>query len=237
MSVATARVLELRRRDGFYYLPENRRYASVTTILQVIAKPALLNWAAKTAASLVLEDPETFDSAEKAAGGIYAKRDKAADRGSLVHSLAEALDRGGALELSDDTSPEIRGYAQAYQSFFATHKPKTLHSEATVFSDTHQYAGTTDLIAVLQDGRTYCIDRKTGKAIYPETGLQLIAYRNADFILPHGDGTTPIPMPKIDATAALLLRPDGTFSFSVMMGDFDAFLAAKRLWQWSKGVS
>lgn len=226
----------LRRRDGFYYLPGDRKYPSVTTILQIIARPALIPWAAKTAAALVLEDPDTYDTAEKAAGGIYTKRDKAADRGSMVHSLAEAIDRGGVIEFTEDTPDDVRGYVRAYQSFCAAHQPRVLFAEATVWSDKHGYAGTTDLIAVLQDTLTYCIDRKTGKAIYGEASLQLCAYRNAELILPHG-ADEPKAMPQIDHTAVLLLRPDGTYQFNVVLADLRHFLAAKELWEWSRGVS
>ena len=222
------KVSGLKRRDGFYYLPGDRKYPSVTTILQVIAKPALLNWAARTAASLVLEDPERFDTADKAAGGIFTKRDKAADRGSMVHSLCEAIDLGNTPDLSEAPA-DVQGDARAYQAFVATHNPQTLYTEATVWSDTHQYAGTTDLICKLQDGKTWLLDRKTGKAIYREATLQVTAYRHAELLLFDGHMGD---MPPIDATGIVLLQPDGTFTFTTVEASLDAFLAAKKLWEW-----
>ncbi len=36
-----------RRRNGWYYL-DGRRYVSVTTVLQALAKSALVPWAART---------------------------------------------------------------------------------------------------------------------------------------------------------------------------------------------
>ena len=105
-----------RRRNCFCHL-DGKRCVSVTTALQTLAKPALVPWAARTAAEAVLEDPEAYDTAEKAAVVIYRKRDTAADRGSLIQrSLRRVSDRSetlknmvGARGLEPRTSTLIRG--------------------------------------------------------------------------------------------------------------------------------
>ncbi len=221
-----------RRRDGYYYL-NGRKFVSVTTVLEVLAKPALIHWAARTAASLVLSDPDTYDTAQKAAGGIYGARDKAADRGALIHSFAEALARGAALDVAG-LPEEMRGYGRAFLSWAQTVRPVPLFTEANAYSDRHGYAGTTDLIAAFPDKQMRLVDFKTGGAIYPEVGLQMEAYRNCDFILPHvnGDPAQLVLMPPVAETAVVLLREDGTFDYRTMRGDFEAFLALLRVWQW-----
>lgn len=60
MAAATATTFP-RRRNGWYHL-DGKRYVSVTTVLQALAKPALVPWAARTAAEAVLEDPETYST-------------------------------------------------------------------------------------------------------------------------------------------------------------------------------
>src|SRR5574337_885782 len=110
---ASERVKRQLKRDGKYHLPGDRIYPSVTGILSVIAKPALVHWAARTAASLVLSDPDEYDTAEKAAAGVRGATKRAADRGSTVHSLAESLDRGGQVAL--ETLPDaLKPHADAY---------------------------------------------------------------------------------------------------------------------------
>ena len=220
-----------RRRDGFYHL-DDKKYASVTEILSILAKPALVPWAARTAAALVLDDPFKYDTAEKASGAIYAVRDKAADRGSTIHSLAEAIVRSGQVDL-DSVPEQFRGYGVALNHFWRDFRPTVIETEANVYSDEHMYAGTTDLICEI-GGRTHLCDYKTGKDIYKEAALQLCAYRYADFILTKDTPPIRLDMPDIEATAVVLLGDDGTFLFKEVDAPFDAFLAAKRLWQWTK---
>jgi hypothetical protein len=241
MSAVADKVKAVRKRDGHYWVDLDKflelpggKYAAVTEILSVINKRALIHWAARTAATLVLSEPETYDTADKAAAGIYGIRDAAAGRGSTIHSLAEALGRGASICV--DEVPEIyRGYAQAFASWVAQTKPTPLFTEANVYSTTHKYAGTTDLIAAFPDKQIRLIDYKTGKDIYAEVGLQMAAYRNCDFILPHVNGDQPIPMPPVAECAVVLLNEDGTFQYKTIAGDFAAFLNAKALWHWWTG--
>lgn len=222
-----------RRRNGWYYL-NDRRYVSVTTVLQALAKPALVPWAARTAAEAVLEDPATYSTAEAAASVIYRKRDAAADRGSLIHSLAEATARGADIDIVG--IPEAaRGYARAFQAWTRTMQPTALFTEANVYSDRHGYAGTTDLIAVFADKQVRLVDFKTTGDLYREVGLQLEAYRQADFIVPHVGEPRRIPIPPVAETAAVLLRPDGTYEYRTMRGDLDVFLSLLRVWHWMRG--
>ena len=221
-----------RRRNGWYYL-NDRKYVSVTTVLQALAKPALVPWAARTAAEAVLEDPATYNTAEAAAAAIYRKRDSAANRGSLVHSLAEATARGAELDLAG-VPEDARGYAEAFLAWTRAMRPTPLFTEANVYSDRHGYAGTTDLIAAFPDKQVRLVDFKTTGDIYREVGLQLEAYRQADFIIPHVGEPRRIALPPVAETAAVLLRPDGTFEYRTLRGDLEVFLSLLRVWQWMR---
>lgn len=221
-----------RRRNGWYYL-DGRKYVSVTTVLQALAKPALVPWAARTAAEAIFEHPDEIDTAEKAAAAIYRKRDTAADRGSLVHSLAEAASRGAEIDLVG-VPDAARGYAQAFVAWTRAMRPTPLFTEANVYSDRHGYAGTTDLIAAFPDRQVRLVDFKTSGDLYREVALQLEAYRQAEFIVPHVGEAKRIPLPPVAETAAVLLRPDGTFEYRTMRGDLDVFLALLRVWRWMR---
>lgn len=221
---AAHKVASVRRRDG-YYRHNGQQYVSVTEVLKALAKPALVTWAARTAAGLVLEDPEQYSTVEAAAGGIYRASDKAKRRGSRVHAYAD----GSVTELEGE-----EGYAVAYECFRATCRPEPVHTECNLYSDKHGYAGTTDLIATM-GGDMWLLDYKTGKGVYDEAKLQLAAYQAADFVLPYGPDPQPVPMPPVDHTGVVLLGADGTWSLTETHAPLDVFLALATVWRWQKG--
>lgn len=262
------RVRAVRKRKGYYHVdagifgPEACQFAAVTTILDIVAKN-LTYWAAFTAASLVLEDPERYSDARKAASGIYGVRDSAADRGTTVHSIAESIQQGGLIDVS--SLPEsVAGYAQAWLSFYEFSKPQIVHTEVNAYHLDLGYSGTADCIAEMQDGCTWLLDwktRKDGGAVYETEQLQLCAYRNAQKILPklpnadcepcegtgqvegkrclrcRGGGMVPQPvdMPTINKTGVVLLHPSGKWSLHEVDAPFSAFRAAFHLWKWREG--
>ena len=87
----------------------------------------------------------------------------------------------------------------------------------------------------MPDGENVLLDLKTGKGVYDTVALQLAAYG-------HGSMWTTLlrqwfPV-NIDSYAVLHLRPDG-FRFlriDVTEDDYQAFLAAKRLWSWQQAA-
>lgn len=234
------------RRGGLYYLDGigGRTYVSVTEVLNVLNKPALLTWAARTAAEAIFADPVGVSTVEAAVASIHTKRNKAADRGHDAHAVADAYARAYRESPVEKDRPvlEIGGvdvtknvYFPAIDGFFRTIQPTVLLSEATLANGTHGYAGTTDLVAEIA-GQLFVIDWKTSKGVYPEMRLQLAAYANAERIIGN-DFNSAAPMPKIDATAIVLLRQDGTFEwhpFRLEASDFEAFIALKRVWDWKK---
>lgn len=245
--------------DGTYYRYNGRSFVRATAVLKTLAKPALIGWAAKTAAGLVLANPETYDTPEKAASGIYSASSEAKLRGSAVHLFAENVSKGTPIDLSS-LPEEYRGYGAAFQDFMQMYAPKPIHIEATLFSEKYSYAGTTDLIATLTDGCTYILDFKTAKNVYPENGLQLAAYRHADFIVPTlpsvpcsicdatgkvegqrcescaGGGYLfdQVAVPLIDKAAVVLLGSDGEWSITEVDTPFEVFLHLLEVWRWTQ---
>ncbi len=207
------------RRNGFYFINE-KPYPSVTTILQAIAKPQLIYWAAKTAARAALANPGLSES--EAAGAIYSKRDTAGKLGTTVHSFVEAWKNNHTPDLTGIDAPYIP-YAKAFLSFVEKGLFTFLEHEKTVFSSKHGFAGTLDIIAKDKDGNLWVLDVKTSNDVYPEMGLQLAAYKEAL------EEMTGQPIKK---TAIIHLKEDTTFSLVEMDEPFEAFLHVKGLYEW-----
>ena len=199
------------RGRGHSYLLDGEPVDGVTTILDGgIPKPALINWAATTTAGyavdhwdeLAAESPSTrLRRLEKAR---WESSGAAAARGTDVHNLAMLLASG-----EEVTVPEpLEGHDDAYLQFVADRHPRELLVEVPVFNRTLHYAGTLDLIAELCDGNNWLLDWKTSKSgIFPETAVQLAAYRHAEFYL-DAQGSEQ-PLPAVDFCGAVWLRADG----------------------------
>jgi hypothetical protein len=153
----------------------------VTTILSVIAKPALMPWAVKMTRDYWLQALQSgrtdHDKIHKESWNAHKNFSKAAaDIGSNVHEYAECALKG--LPLPVLKTEEAKRGADAFHKWQGAHKIKLLASERFVFSLKNYYAGTCDLIAEI-DGE-YCVgDFKTSSGIYPEMRLQTAAYQGA----------------------------------------------------------
>jgi hypothetical protein len=137
-------------------------------------------------------------------GVMWEERDQAARRGTEVHSLAEQLIAGVEVDV-----PEVlAGHVDSYIRFLDDWHAQPVLVEAVIVNRTHRYMGTIDMVADLADGLRWLLDIKTTRSgIYPETAVQLAAYRNAETYL-DADGQEH-PMPKVDRCAGIWVRADG----------------------------
>lgn len=146
-----------------YKNDEKKTVPGVTTVLGILAKPALVPWANK----LGLEGVEV---------GKFV--DKTARIGTLAHEkLAHHLG-GEAPDLDAYSAEEDSLSDNALLSYFEWEKNHTLEPmmvEVPMVSEKYQYGGTVDFYGML-DGKPAIIDFKTGKAIYDEYFHQLAAY-------------------------------------------------------------
>lgn len=200
------------KRGGRYYVgPDGQRLDSVTNLLSVINKPALIPWAAKVERELVIEAAANLYSdlpsdpnaprmkrdafvrtlvqrigAEKAHQRIAKK---ATDIGGQAHQLIEWNLRK---ELGYKPGPEPKvdknaGTAfAAFASWWKGAGYKPVRVEQMVFHPGKLYAGTLDLLAKDDKDRLGIVDFKTSKAIYPEYLLQVSAYAEAVNAMGHG---------------------------------------------------
>lgn len=161
------------------------------------------------------------------------RRDEAADKGTWVHDMVEALVLDAPLP---PLPPEVEPYADAFINWHIDFNPTYLMAEATVCNRRYGYAGTADIVAYLPTlDRTALIDAKSGANLDLEMPIQLSAYERAEEVwLPMGRRA---PMPKVDMAAVLHLRPEGYKLIDVPRGDehFSAFLRMLELTNWRDG--
>jgi hypothetical protein len=236
-------------RDRFYTI-EGQRLPSVTTVLDIVAKPALGPWYAKeerryfeTAMLEVLSRPGARDpeyvlaAVAEAVTGVKAadrEKQKAATIGTAVHAGIEWELRQ---RLGEDAGPEPRlpeAAAWAVESWKDWAKSVALEPlaiERTVCCLECGYAGTLDLYARVK-GVLTVLDWKSGKAIYPEAFLQNLAYRHAaaGAALPSAQGLI-VRLPKhLDDPAWEVMPVPATLTL-------EDFLAALRLWRWRRRMA
>jgi hypothetical protein len=239
------------------------RFVSVTTALKVIAKEALIHWSGKVVAEEAMERLPILVKASRirpcgetrneerrcgvcrdcAIADLRGKpatiKNEAADLGRRVHAAAERYTLTGDLDPADD---DIAPFVAQYLAWRAQFKPTYEASEMTVINREYGYAGTLDGItrqAWLPPKHKDLIglpmvgDIKSGKGVYSEAQLQMVAYKNAEAVL-LPDGTEK-PMPHTCDTAYVLhLRPDFYQVHPVPVPDaaFGSFLSALSLYRW-----
>jgi hypothetical protein len=221
----------------------------VTTIIGGgVPKPALVNWAAKRVAEIAVGRRRVWEGMDSPSEMIdwlkrapYREKEGAAVQGSAIHDWAEQRVLGQPVTV-EDLPVEQRPWALSFLSFVHEMEPTWEMSEASVYNREHSYAGTLDALLRLPD-RTVAgiranggpdlsglglVDYKTNKSgIFPETALQLAAYRHAEFVgLPDG---SEIPMPRVDWCAALWVTDTGYQLIPINAGHlaFEYFLSAR----------
>lgn len=226
-----------KRQDGV-----EETYPSVTTIIGAMNKPALPRWAAKETAEFAVKviDQISFIAQQDRQAAIdllkgapWRNSRKAMGRGSGIHKLIEQRMSGEAVEVPD----RHRDSYGAFGAFLSDYNVSYETCETTVFSRTHNYAGTLDFIAKLDGIGTVVGDIKTGKNVWPEVGLQLAAYRYADFM--GGKDGEEKEIPATTGAVVLHLRPDG-YSLHPVRSDvslFGVFLALRSVWQFQEEES
>ncbi len=210
------------------FYPKSHRYKldgqwvpGVTTILgKGIAKPFLVDWAAREVAKFAAGNLEVLNALDdedarydllKTAHNRH--RDKAAVRGTDVHAYAEDLIHGREVDVPD----HLTGYVEGCARFLDKWQPTPILTERPCASREHWFAGTFDAVLSLPSGERLMIDWKTSKSVYGEAALQMAAYRNAQFYLAEDD--TEQPMPAVDGLAVVHLTPTGADLYRVSEPD------------------
>ncbi len=136
----------------------------VTTILGMLDKPALLDWAWKLGL----------------AGEDFRKvRDKAASIGTIAHYLTECHLKKEKPDMSEFSPADVDKAENSflgYLDFEKQHNLEVIFSEMPLVSENLKFGGTIDCYAKV-DGKLSLIDFKTSKGVFPEMRVQVAAYR------------------------------------------------------------
>jgi len=232
------------------FIPEGESYPSVTTILKIINKPALLVWMQMNGTykakqlwdgicEFLKQSPEWLTLVQEyidqnmptnfwKCGDDLSQ--EATTIGSTVHEAIENYLMTGHIPEFPEGTPEYNGF-EGFRKFAQAHDLKPIEIERSLASNIHKYAGRVDLIAKI-DGQIAILDFKTNKAdttykgFYPEIGFQLEAYRKA-----YEEETG------IKATERWAIRVDkltGEFDkkqYTEDEEDWEAFKSSKCLWK------
>lgn len=186
---------------------------SVTQLLNILGKPALVRWAARVAADYAINEWDTLaalplsERHSAIVGSADAVRNRAAVKGTEIHALAEQLLHGQPVDAAPDVLPKV----QAVARFLEGSGLHVVASERRVYSDADDdlglcaYAGTFDVLAKHPRYGVLLVDWKTGSGPWPEMALQLAAYAQAERIV---DGDEDITMPRVDHAAVAMVTPD-----------------------------
>jgi hypothetical protein len=231
-------------RDGHHRYTWNGgpQLPSVTTILGIKDKPALVGWAKRETAASAVRNLDVL-TRMVAHGGAQAavdwlkkipdyQRDASAELGSAVHAAAEAIARGESGPIDEAVRPFVATYRRDFLEIF---RPRFLALEAMVCSLRYEYGGTADAFAEIE-GEVWLIDYKTGAGVYPDTALQLAGLARAQFIGRPNDATQ-YPIPPATRFGVLHIRPEGARLLPVVVdrATVAAFLDARRLFAWDQG--
>lgn len=219
------------KRNGLYYLHKDGKefvLPSVTSITgEAMPKPQLIAWATRMAAREALHNPSL--SEEQVIALVTGKKTDGGDRGALIHDYSEASDNGH--EPGIDTVPEdMKPYVIALNKFRDQMKPKLVVNEKKICNLSYGYAGRMDRIYDM-GGKRVLADYKTSANYYPEMGLQLAAYKYAEFMFDDPDGPF-TPMLAVDSTIIVLLGSDGTYTIKETNEPLELFINLKKIWEW-----
>jgi hypothetical protein len=146
-----------------YKSEDGKRLPSVTTVLGVLAKPALIKWAHGLGLKGI--DMDSY-------------RDELADVGKLAHRMILDHLRGDKTDTAHYTPEQIdlaENCFLKYLEWERQHKVEPIMVETPLASTTHGYGGTPDFYGKV-DGVLTLMDYKTGKGIYEEYWYQLGGY-------------------------------------------------------------
>lgn len=208
------------------YELDGARIPSVTKLISDgMPKPNLIDWAARAAAEYAADHVDDIGRLDRDAAIDLIKSahrrttSAGAAKGADIHTVAQTLAAGGAVEVPE----AIAGYVDAYVHFLEDWAPAVVAIEAPVVNRRWRYGGRFDVLEVLAGHELpSLVDVKTGgSGVWPETCLQVAAYRAADTMLdPAG---TEAPMPPTNGGYALWLADDGTYELMPLECGDDVF--------------
>lgn len=165
---------------GRYKLGD-KSLTGVTTILNVKAKPYLIDWSASESyKDCLTKSKEEILEVLKTKNYAHKKKGKdATDLGQLAHNWVDGFISACINdEKTELPSYEIEHIVNRFTQWALIHNVKFIAGDTPVFSQKYWYAGSFDFVCEI-DGKVYLGDFKTSKQIDKEYFWQCAAYRHA----------------------------------------------------------
>lgn len=234
----------LRTPRHLYYFNGRGPWPGVTTVTDVLDRPALVKWKREQVAYAALEHVDRL-LADRAAGNheaavaflmnVRTEGTNGRERGSRIHAALESVVKREPVKVDPRDGPAIEGA----RTWLNERRPRILEVEAYLINEAVGFGGTCDLIAEI-DGETWLLDWKSSKSVADSKGkvwsdlrLQLAAYSRAEFIARPADPDRH-PLPAIQRFGILHVTDAGTMLYpaDVTEDDWVAFRACLRLHGW-----
>jgi hypothetical protein len=162
------------------------RFKGVTGTLSIIAKPALIRWAAKMAGEYMKEHLPIGEPLDEVRKGLLIEnavkhhdrtKDDAGSFGTIAHGFIERWGAAEDIEVElANADPKVQNSVQLFFEWFAQNKLKIVARELLVYDASLGLAGQADMICEDEAGGLILVDFKTGSGIYSEAVLQVLAY-------------------------------------------------------------
>jgi hypothetical protein len=157
-------------------------YPSVTSILNLLAKPGLETWKLNQMALATLRAPRQENEGEeywcnRVRNAAFEQVEQAADLGTIIHGALEAAMAGNEFD------PAMAVYVEPVRSWLCESGIVVLEREVRLVNTAHGFAGTADVMFRYGENGIGILDYKTrktepGKAVvaYEDQAMQLAAY-------------------------------------------------------------
>lgn len=186
----------------------------VTTVLRMLDKPALIQWSVDLTVAWAADNWQYLGShsdEQILRAGKYRHKDvlnERAEIGTRVHEFADVFMNDG-FEYPDLDEESEQAVGQFLEFANSDRFGGALATELTVVNETLGYAGTFDLIGLV-DGLVSLCDLKTSKGLWWEHELQLAALAHAEYMILEGEDGFWVhhPMPEFEALKLIQVRPN-----------------------------
>lgn len=146
-----------------YKTEDGKRVPSVTTVLS--------QWGIKTR-------PLMYWAYKRGEQGIPLHESEEADVGTLAHMRIEAEIKNKEIDLTtydDNLIKQSDVCIENWETWKQSHNFQPVESEISLVSEEHRFGGTIDIMALI-NGKLSIADIKTGKEVYEDHIIQIVAY-------------------------------------------------------------
>jgi len=221
--------------DDHSYRVDDEIVYGVTSITDVLHKPALMYWAVQCGLNLLKDNWEPGEEDEVSKKDLlekakHAHKDvsrNATDIGDLLHDWAEHHFNPDMEDQGEPKNENLKNAARGLLKWEKEHDIEVIGTERKVFSKKHWYAGTLDLNAII-DGKLTILDFKTSKRIYNNYFMQVAAYSQAykeEKSEPHQSAILRVSKNNSEFEYATVKNTDKHLK---------GFLGAKKLYEWER---